>query len=504
MLSNSSDTPPSISAPRVTLAWRIGSLIASLIVSLLVYFQTLGERADFDDYSYWPDAITRGHPLMNFFHTVHDIFYRPFQQLAIQYTVANGTSIAPLLLTQIFLHGLFAWLVGAALFAVRKSPPEAIVATVFMLISPSAEYAVGGVDCIHQILCSLFGCISIAFFVKAKFLGNPSRRYRTGFLIASVFAFFLSLLSKEAAVTYFLILCYLIFAKTDSVESIQPKLSERFVQLFAYILVTIVWLTMRHHAGGKIQVDGHYAIHFGPNVIVNMVQLGLGAITPDQTQHVYAAAQSRNLPLLAFYALTTLLVIGIIAFPLFKKELRKTQFTLLAVALVASSAVFPLGNISELYTYMAIPFISAAFAIGAIQLWKRYPMPTVIVMIGLAILSVSSTESKIVQLNQYSEYKGNLIRRLDEVAAQLPKGTHFVVYCRLRNDKPLYSVYTTDTFRVLRPAETKLPSVLGRKDITATVISVSEKPQQAMLPGDSGIYVDGWSGDGSIEIEPLK
>jgi hypothetical protein len=141
----------------------LSCLIVLGLVGLAIYFQGTRIKYYADDFQWFfdPPPSSTFHYFWNMNPYEHQA-YRPLQ--AFFYILVQrfwGLDTLPIHLTQITLHVLLSWLIWWWMVNRGFTFLQAVLSSLFMLISQANAMAVLSVDTISQVSSPLFGCVSL-------------------------------------------------------------------------------------------------------------------------------------------------------------------------------------------------------------------------------------------------------------------------------------------------------------------------------------------------------
>ena len=174
-------------------------------------------------------------------------YFRPLQYVFyfIQFKL-GGFSPAFFHSGNVFFHAGVTVLVYLLVLEIRGGAMPAFLAALLFAVNPVHTEAVNWVSALCEIAFSFFYLGSLILYIKAFKGGSP----RKGFLALSLFSFFLSLLSKETAITFFLALFSLdtAFARPGPLK--KPAI---YLKRYAvYLAPAICYLAYRTAALGRV------------------------------------------------------------------------------------------------------------------------------------------------------------------------------------------------------------------------------------------------------------
>ena len=161
-------------------------------------------------------------------------YYRPVftLSLALDYFLWGGKSYG-FHLTNILLHLMVSIISYYLTYSLARSYTAAFFATLLFAVHPVHAEAVAWVSGRNELLCAFF--MFLSFYLYILYRERRGNRY----IVASLFAFFIALLSKEMAITLPLIILLYEVSVTDG------PIQKRVLMPFIYTLVIIPYFLLR-------------------------------------------------------------------------------------------------------------------------------------------------------------------------------------------------------------------------------------------------------------------
>jgi tetratricopeptide (TPR) repeat protein len=236
----------------------------------------------------WDDDVVRQDPAIqagvssiprlltrNWFGDADDVgLYRPLVSitLAIEASIHGTENAAPFHSTNLFLHGLVAWLLLATLL--RLAPGRPFVAAGAALVFAAHPLHTGTVSWIvarGDLLAALFGLLAVlSWFRRTRAGAGPDL---PSVLLTCTFTL-LALLAKEVAVVLPLVLFLLDLGVRR--EAVREATRRRWASYAALALPVATWLTLRHLALRRFDAPAATALLRGRD-LVERVMIGAGA-----------------------------------------------------------------------------------------------------------------------------------------------------------------------------------------------------------------------------------
>jgi tetratricopeptide (TPR) repeat protein len=269
-------------AIRSTRRW-LGILLA--VIGMAVYANTFSHEYVLDDWGLMPEnKITRrgfdglGEVFRTSYRTGMDVadysLYRPLSKatFAVEWGIAPNQ---PMLghIDNILLYGLACYvlfLMLSRLFKQQLLVP--FLATVLFAVHPLHSEVVANIKSRDEIMCLLFACLSLISILNYTEKNSPAS------LIKASLFFFLSILSKESAITWIAVIPLALYFFTDAGKK------HYTVALLATLVPTIVFLLIRKNVLGSGE---------GPTPVVDNYLVGIKDFLTQRTSAI---------ALLGFYA----------------------------------------------------------------------------------------------------------------------------------------------------------------------------------------------------------
>jgi hypothetical protein len=463
-----------------TIAW----LLALGLIGFAIYLPGLGIQYYEDDLLFIFDRT----PPSFFYYFSHKNpqigFYRPIEATTlsfIQYYFALNT--APIHIILIVLHISLSSLIFFAILKLGYSYVHAIIGSFFMVVSQANAFAVLSNDTLSQLNGTLFGCISLfflyMFYSSRELVKNRAGEIkRSGYYVISVFAFGVSLLSKESSVSFFPLLLSIIVANNLKIkENGHFSAKELFIVLLPYIVILSSYLVIRLFLGAAQPSSGstRYNFHVGINVIKNLVMFLFALTIPASSVSAFVAFRSNEIIRFLMFVTSSFVFISCIVYGL-RNSYRKSIIVFIATFVIA--ALFPmamLNHVSELYVYNSMPFLSILVGISLGEILKisnaRRIMQTISLMllISLAASHVIAIRDKIALMQKNGERAAALISQIRLYIDKVPRRGKLLLLNPPANDIE-YSEFLLKGFNVINYGQQRIKRIYGRDDITIKIM----------------------------------
>lgn len=408
--------------------------------------------------------------------------YRPLEAIILTATQQHFRfETMPIHLSALACHAGLICLVIAAARKLRLAVADMAIACAVMFFSQVGVPALIGNDTLSQSASAFLGWASVLLLWKG---GRNAR-------IFSVLCFGCSLFFKETAFGFLLaislLIAYFSWRKISAMLLLAP-----------YGLMTLLYLLLRHAAGGMLATHGRYGMHFGVNVVRNLASFGLAALSPVSTvtSAIALTTHHRGVLLLSVLAAGLVVLATVIGI-----SVSKRYHLSLFLAILAVTSLFPtflLDHVSELYVYNAMPAIALIMGIAFGSLWRwsnlgrAITVSCLVLFLGGQVLAVRQ-KSELMALN--GRRAARMIASIDGYLPTLPPGSE-VDLVRAATGKPAYSVFVLNGFDVLDYGNIRLGAVLGRPDVKINII---EEDQARGLAANEHLLLLGLDQNSSVE-----
>ena len=459
-------------------------LFALGLVGFIIYFPGIDIQYYEDDFSFVFNS-TAPEFLYYFYHkNPQTSFYRPVDATFLSHIQSNfSLNPIPVHVTIITLHIFLAWLIALSILKIGFSYIHAVIGSVFMVISQANAFAVLSLDTLSQVSGTLFGCISILFLYMCISGGvleqnnlNKVRLY--GYFAISVLAFGISLLSKEASVSFFPLLLFIILAnklETNSTKNVSTK--KLLIALIPFVAILFLYFITRSLIGTSQATigSGRYNFYIGTNIIKNLITFLFALFIPGSSVGAFVAFKTNSIVTFVMFVIGSLAFICCVVYGLWHvKEERK----IIAIAGFMICALFPmalLNHVSELYIYNAMPFLAVLVGVSGGEIAeivkrKRWLRKPVIIVLVLFILShIIAIQGKILYMKSNGERAASMISQLGLFVDKVNENGHLILLNKLSREIE-YSGYLMKDFNVIRYGEHRIKKIYNREDITIEIM----------------------------------
>ncbi len=340
---------------------------AVLAFTALIYFRALNNgfaSLDDDKYilqnPYIRDLSVRG--VKAVFAAFYNGNYHPLTTLAylFEYSCFKANPL-PYHLLNVLLHLANTWLVFKLVEKLSGKSLAALAASLLFAVHPMHVESVAWVSELKDVLYALFYLLSLLFYLRYLDLGYRGKHY-----LGALLLFFVSLLSKSAAVT---LPALLLAADIYRGRKLSARMLLEKIPFFIPALVFGILAIMSQRAGGALSyISLHYSLLeriFISAYAVAFYVVKLAVPSGLSVMHYYPAAQGGALPWQYYASLPFLAVIaGLLLRPgSFRRETAfGAAFFLITVSVMLQIVPVGIAVTAERYTY--IPYIGLFYIAG--------------------------------------------------------------------------------------------------------------------------------------------
>lgn len=492
------------------------------VVGIAVYYPGMNIPYYADDFQFVFSPPLPG-PLHYFAHPLAENgFYRPLQAaylIAVQRLF--GLNTVPVHVLQLLFHVILSLLVFKAVKKAGASLVQALLASLFMLLSQADVHAVLSNDTLSQVGGTLFGSLALWSVAKSLFsresggAGRGRVPYRAAFYLA------VALFFKETSLSFVVMILALVALRANAgalkwlgIGDGSEKAKETnnrsvrrgvIVTVVSVLLVSIGYLVVRslvvptRPAFGA----GNYDFHIGANVIRNIAMFAAASVLPFSTVKVFGALRDAGVGEIAGIFGSTFVLILAVFYGL--RSSGKGRLGALASCFAAVS-LFPvvlMNHVSELYVYNAMPFVSVVFGMGlggAVTGLSRRRAGSIVAttIVILALLgNASAVRSKAVMMREAGTRAVDLVEEIVPFVREVPEGGRLI----LLNPPAAgtrYSIFLVGGFDCLRDGLGVLRRLSGREDLTVEIWNRSALRESAIRDKDLVLTIE----DGKVVRRP--
>jgi hypothetical protein len=412
-----------------------------------------------------------------------------------------GMETLPIRLSEIAFHSLLAWLIFVSMVKWGFTSLQAIIASLFMLCSQANAMAVLSNDTFSQISGAFFGSLTLLLLSESFWIAetagslNPARQLRI--YVFSIFAFSLSLLSKETSISFFLAVFFLILLKNCKARVWSTASIHTVIQFAPFLLVTALYFAQRNFLrlrGPRWGRNG-YDIHVGLNIVKNFCMFIFEAFVPASSVRVFTATMTGDLPILCMAILGWLTFVLAVGYGVWHSKRIGLLSLIGAFAVLALFPAILMNQVSELYVYNAMPFLSiiAGAGLGALihkssgKAWKR--LVTIMVLMALLATNVIAIQNKAAMMKLNGDRAATLLGAIEPYLKDIPKNGKLLLL-NPRSDEPEYSVFIMNGFNVLDLAVHYVQYIAQRKDFRFEIVQESEFQADQLQSGAVVLALD--------------
>jgi protein O-mannosyl-transferase len=395
-------TNPGSSAVTKSPAYGSSAFLPALvlgIVSIAVYANTFTHDYAYDDMSVIkgnsivirgitaiPEILTT--PYRHGFFTTSNDLYRPLSlvMFAIEYQVFDGSPAAGHVINVIFFAGcvVLLFLFFNTLFE-RKKPAAAFIAALLFAVHPVHTEVVANIKSRDELLCFFFALSSLIIFMNYVRSGKARQLFSGALLL------FLSLLSKETAITFLVIIPFTFFFYKN-----ENRKRSLFISLGA-IAVTALFMVIRFSVLHNYHTTDSFDVGFMDNPLAHSPSVGIRLATAIWVLAKYLELLFFPYPLVCDYSYN--------AIPFVNFGNIVVWLSLFAYLLLAATAIYRLLKIPRdpfafgiLFFLFTISLFSNLFFVVGAEMAERFiffPSAGFCLLIGLAaqrLLAGASSE----------------------------------------------------------------------------------------------------------------
>lgn len=393
-----------------------------------------------------------------------------------------GLNTAPVHLITLSLHLLLAWLLFVVIIKMGFSRVQAMIGSAFMVISQANAHAVLSNDTLSQVSGTYFGCVSLWLASRAWFadpdtrapLHSPRPNQSS---VLGVFAFCLSLLSKETSFAFFVLLLISIVLMNRQRPSQSILLKSALIETGPYFLAVILYFVARWLMGIESARfgSGGYDIHPGLNILKNLAMLSFAAWIPLSSVTAFLAFKNGNLVGCGMTVLASFLFFACVVYGLWSARRRRLLILLSVFAITGFFPVALMNHVSELYAYNAMPFLAILVGVGLGRLFeitktRWISRAAVTGFVGLVFLShVMAIQSKASLMKNNGTQATILLGQIQSYLQKAPKNGELVLL-NPPDDREEYSVFLMNGFNVLQYGLNRIEQLAGRNDFEIKIM----------------------------------
>lgn len=457
-----------------------------LFVGVLVFFRGL-------DIKYYADdlQIVYRFPGEKVFYYLSNVpadgFYRPIQLLLV--TVSQtlfGYNTVLIHLIQLLTHIIFCWIIYLFMTESGLSRIKSVIASLFMLLSPTNAFAILNNDTFSQITGAMFGFLSLVFLFRcfnSKKEENEKFLYLNPNFLISIFCFGISLFSKESSLSFLLIFFAAIALYDFQPGDLKKNIRKLIVYLSPYVIMLLIYLSARYFAGGRQPASGKdeaYAFIFGKNIISNYALSVISSIMPFPNEVMFEWIKKNDYLSLLAPGIIIIIFTAVVIYGLIKSGKKKLILSMIIFFFLSLIPMIFLIHIRELHSYNSAAYVSVLVGIGAGTVieqtgkngrWKK--VFVISFMAFVFITEIVSIESRISKMKSNGEKAWILIDQIIPYTKYVPENGKLILLNPV-NDQIEYSVLVMNDFNVLFTGLQIINELSGRTDFQPLIVNSSE------------------------------
>ncbi|MGB2662086.1 MAG: tetratricopeptide repeat protein [Candidatus Omnitrophota bacterium] len=396
----------------------------------------------------------------------YTIYYRPLQILsyALDYRL-GGMDPFVFHFSSVLLHFMNGILVFLLAERITREKAVAFLVALFFTVHPAQVAAVSYISSRTDLLFFFFGSLCMIFFILFREKKDPL------FLAASVASMVLSLLSKEAAVIFPLLILFMDATVLKGEEKI------KITRHLPYFLTAGIYLGLH-----RLALGARYSSVFRPEELAHNFQQYLrmagdffaAGIIPLGLQVRKGAAET-GAPLLVL-ALAGLLVV--LAFLFLKRDRKTILFSLGFFMIALLPLVFVIGRfevLAEHWMYLASFGIFLFLAIAIKGLCEKAEAPGRITFIIIIFFGVFFYSGKTIGENIYWRTDVDLSDRVLASSAKDAAAMHFKAVAHLKDGKKAQTLYIMKEYVKGHERDPRAWYLKGRLTLAAGEVDEAER-----------------------------
>ena len=450
--------------------------IVFFVIGLIVYFPGIQAPRYGDDFNIVPEGNLK-EDLYKIWTTPYqrEMFYRPLEDtITILIIHFFGWDTTPVHILILLFHAAFVSFAYYAMVKLKFSHNAALFGSLYILIAQVNVFTAGSNDTLGTMLSSFFCLTALWFFYEA--ISDENGKVNSKPYIISMVLFIISLLSKEASVTFFPFLLVLILYKNSFFNPVSfAKIKKSIIVSLPFVIIFIIYYII-HSAIVIIQPamdSSNYGFRFGFNVPKNIGMMLFSIFLPVSSVRTFEAVQLKDYKFLLAALFLTLIFSGIIFYGIWKSKRVKEALLWFCFLIAGFFPMVLMNHVNEQYTYFSMPFAAILIAIGTgCFLDKTKGKSRTIftaVFILFLLLNTFFVMEKSRQMQETGEKADMLFEQIGHYLPQIePNGTLVLVN---PPDKQIrYSVFRLPGFETMRYAQFYIYKLAGRQDFKIEII----------------------------------
>ncbi|MBM3247944.1 MAG: tetratricopeptide repeat protein [Candidatus Omnitrophica bacterium] len=338
----------------------IVSILIIILLGAAVYFNSLFNPFLWDDEA----LVLKSHLIKDFknikmsfkvnlfYRVVPTNYYRPLQTISYMFDYHIwGLNPLGYHITNVFLHILTALLVFLLIFIFCQDARISLVTSLFFLLHPLAVESVSYISGRADLMVALFLLSSLILFIKYSEYFGINRKIC---YVASVLCFILSLLSKEMAIIFPVILIFYDIA----FNNLSLKNIKSFIRRYIpFVLIDIIYISLRLTVLSFYSLPletGHFLLHSRILIFFKTIMLYLRILVFPFDIHM---KRMISMPRSIFEPTMLLSFLGVIMLVVLIILLRKKHHTMWFFSVWFFVFLFPQSGIYPISAFVADHFL---------------------------------------------------------------------------------------------------------------------------------------------------
>ena len=458
------------------------------LIGFFVYFPGLDIHYYGDDYHH---VFNKPYKKLDYYFIDNNprnpYIYRPLQTVFLVSIQKHfGMETFPIHVTIFIFHILLSWLVYFCMLKLKFTRTDALLGSLFMLLSQANAFAVLSVDTLSQVGGTFLCYLSLWLLYKSYWYPSERDEYSWGLIyykkyILSILLFLVALFTKETCASFFSLLFIMVILQNLKSGFRFQSIKKVVWEFIPFVLVLLIFLAARNFAGVHYDTNenSRYAFNFGLNIFSNLAMSLFAASIPFSSIDGYTTLKNGEYLVFSLIALTSLIFIGFTIHGLSQRRRLNIFITIFTFSIICLFPMVLMQHVSELYVYNCMPFIS--ILVGSGLGWyfrqdkKRLATKIIVSILFLAICisHIRASRNKAFLMIKNGELATSLIDRIMPYVEQIPPNGELLLM-NPPSDKIEYSVFVINGFNVLEESELRFNQLSGRDDFTIRRIEATD------------------------------
>jgi hypothetical protein len=380
---------------------------------------------------------------------VMDHAYRPIEAVLLTLIQQHfWLNTVPIHLISIAAHACLCGMTAFLGFRLGMKCREVVLAALLVTISPEMATTLLGNDCMSQALSGMFSLLSIVLAYEAyERRDTHAAPLVIGLWLLGALAYALSIFSKETGLGNIVGIALIAALMSRRQAGLRKVIYSITKLLSPYVVAALLYFAARQHAGIPLRArEPVYQIHFGSNMIANVVVFVIGALSPVSSLRTSVASQTHDRPTLLLFGGLLLLTMLTLAAGVYLSKRKTLYLFLLILALAALFPAIALVHVSELYLYSAVPYFALLAAAAFADIWKYTRAMRILAAASMAIMLlglIDGNYQKARCMDASGKDSTMMMMAIGYYARTLPAdGT--IVLLDHKHNRPSYSIYLSD------------------------------------------------------------